>query len=220
MFLSQPCFLQQLTLLLLLPPRRCHWAVPRWRGLWQISWRDSNNSSSSSSSSRRWPGSVILLMALQFIFQTPAVRYFYCSSRLTHMKASQTEDFAACPFFERELEAARKRGAEWKRVAEERAKRKSVVNLPTGRLCRFCHQPLMQGISSPHTHTCFPGIYCPSRVFSLYKEQGMVEEMTWRDFQQTLFFEAERDRWAAEKRKWDSVEEDTIYCIYNCLFNY
>ena len=117
----------------------------------------------------------------------------YTHEGLTNRRMS-FEDFAACPFFERELEAARKRGAEWKRVAEERAKRKSVVNLPTGRLCRFCHQPLMQGISSPHTHTCFPGIHCPSRVFSLYKEQGMVEEMTWRDFQQTLFFEAERDR--------------------------
>ncbi|KAJ8337534.1 hypothetical protein SKAU_G00365000 [Synaphobranchus kaupii] len=115
------------------------------------------------------------------------------------------EDFAATPFFERELEAAKQRGAEWKRVAEER-KRKSAVQLPTGRLCRFCHQPLKQGPNSPHIHTCFPGvpgkyIYCPSRVFSLYKAQGMVKEMTWMEFQQSDFYEAERDRWAAEKRK-------------------
>ncbi|KAJ8349683.1 hypothetical protein SKAU_G00248130 [Synaphobranchus kaupii] len=74
------------------------------------------------------------------------------------------EDFAAAPFFERELEAAKQRGAEWKRMAEER-KRKSAVQLPTGRLCRFCHQPLKQGPNSPHIHTFFPGV--PGKVYLL-----------------------------------------------------
>ncbi|GLD53021.1 uncharacterized protein AKAME5_000583300 [Lates japonicus] len=54
---------------------------------------------------------------------------------------------------EQELEAARKRGAEWKKVAEERAKRKSTVQLPAGHLCKFCHQPLKQG---PDNHMLAP----------------------------------------------------------------
>ncbi|KAI4790902.1 hypothetical protein KUCAC02_034323 [Chaenocephalus aceratus] len=78
--------------------------------------------------------------------------------------------------------------------------------LPTGHLCRFCHQPLKQGPNSPHTHAYFPGVpgkyvYCPSRVFSLYNAQGMEKEMTWPDFQQSDFYDAERDRWIADKRK-------------------
>ncbi|KAI4810182.1 hypothetical protein KUCAC02_019023, partial [Chaenocephalus aceratus] len=44
-------------------------------------------------------------------------------------------------------------------------------------------------------------IYCPSRVFSLYNAQGMEKEMTWPDFQQSDFYDAERDRWIADKRK-------------------
>ncbi|KAI4790905.1 hypothetical protein KUCAC02_034326 [Chaenocephalus aceratus] len=80
------------------------------------------------------------------------------------------------------------------------------LELPTGRLCRFCHQSLKQGPNSPHTHAYFPGvpgkyIYCPSRVFSLYNAQGMEKEMTWPDFQQSDFYDAERDRWIADKRK-------------------
>ncbi|KAJ4918818.1 hypothetical protein JOQ06_022159 [Pogonophryne albipinna] len=71
---------------------------------------------------------------------------------------------------------------------------------------RFCHQPLKQGLNSPHTHASFPGvpgkyIYCPSRVVSLYNAQGMEKEMTWPDFQQSDFYDAERDRWIADKRK-------------------
>ncbi|KAI4787681.1 hypothetical protein KUCAC02_036312 [Chaenocephalus aceratus] len=54
----------------------------------------------------------------------------------------------------------------------------------------------------PLALTC-PGkyIYCPSRVFSLYNAQGMEKEMTWPDFQQSDFYDAERDRWIADKRK-------------------
>ncbi|KAJ8290739.1 hypothetical protein GJAV_G00016900 [Gymnothorax javanicus] len=116
------------------------------------------------------------------------------------------EDFAASPFFERELEAARHRGVEWKKVAEEREKRKSAEQLPTGRLCRSCHLPLKQGPNSPHIHACFPNvpgkyIYCPAKVLSLHKAQGMVKEMTWVEFQQADFYEAEKARWIAEKRK-------------------
>ncbi|KAL7388403.1 hypothetical protein ABVT39_013076 [Epinephelus coioides] len=152
--------------------------------------------------------------SIHFSYQSKTVKYFYCSTKVFNTYAAEGltdprmsfQDFAASPFFERELEAAKQRSAEWRKVAEERAKRKSEVQLPKGRLCRFCHRPLKQGPDSPHIHTSFPGvpgkyIYCPSRVFSLYKEQGMVRKMSWRDFQQSAFFMAERDRWVAEKRK-------------------
>ncbi|XP_035851095.1 uncharacterized protein LOC116040340 [Sander lucioperca] len=152
--------------------------------------------------------------SVHFFYQTQTIKYFYCSTKVFKTYADEGltntrmsfEDFAASPFFVRELEGARQRGAEWRRVAEERAKRKSAVQLPTGRLCRFCHQPLKQGPDSPHTHDSFPGvpgkyIYCPSRVFSLYKTQGMGKEMTWGEFKLSDFYEAERDRWVAEKKK-------------------
>ncbi|XP_045898915.1 uncharacterized protein LOC123966864 [Micropterus dolomieu] len=139
--------------------------------------------------------------------KTKTVKYFYCSTKVFKTYADEGlknprmsfEDFAASPFFKRELEAAKQRGAEWKKVAEERAKRKTAVQLPTGRLCRFCHQPLKQGPDSPHVHTSFPKvpgkyIYCPSIVFSLYKAQGMVKKMTWVEFLKSDFYEAERDR--------------------------
>ncbi|KAJ4918633.1 hypothetical protein JOQ06_005108 [Pogonophryne albipinna] len=110
------------------------------------------------------------------------VKYFYCSTKVfkTYTKEGlkdtrmSFENLAATPFFERELEAARQRGAEWRKVAEERGKRKAAVQLPTGRLCR---------------------------VFSLYNAQGMEKELTWREFQQSDFYDAERDRWIADKRK-------------------
>ena len=150
---------------------------------------------------------------VHFFFQSPEVKYFYCSERVFKMYREEGlkdprmsfEDFAASPFFARELEAVKERSAAWKKVAEERTKRKSAVQLPTGRLCRFCHQPLKQGPGSPHVHACFPDIpgkyiYCPSRVLSLYKDRGMVKEMTWMEFQQSDFFEAERVRWVSEKR--------------------
>ncbi|KAK2856717.1 hypothetical protein Q5P01_005452 [Channa striata] len=59
---------------------------------------------------------------------------------------------------------------------------------------------------SPLIHTGFPGmvgkyIYCPSIVFSLYKDHGMEKEMTWKDFQKSPFYEMERQRWDVEKGK-------------------
>lgn len=116
------------------------------------------------------------------------------------------EEFAASSFFERELEGARQRGAEHKRVLKERAKRKAEASTPTGRLCRFCHLPLKQGPDSPHIHTGFPGvsgkyIYCPSKVLSIYRTQGMTKELTWMEFQRSAFYEAERDRWVNERDK-------------------
>lgn len=133
------------------------------------------------------------------------------------------EDFVASLFFERELEAAKERGEEGRSVEEERAKRKSSVQLPTGQLCRFCHQSLKQGPESLHILTGFPGllgkyIYCPSKGFFLYKAQGMVKEMTRGDFQKSPFYQTGRDKWAAENSTQPTVPThvSTTLCL-NCF---
>ncbi|KAG9333436.1 hypothetical protein JZ751_011592 [Albula glossodonta] len=114
------------------------------------------------------------------------------------------EEFAA--FLQCELEASKYREKERKRATEEGGKKRSAELQPTGRLCRFCHLPLKLGPTSPQIHTGFPGvagkyIYWPSRVLSLYRAQGMVAEMNWREFQQSASYEAEKQRWALEKGK-------------------
>ncbi|TNN25550.1 hypothetical protein EYF80_064319 [Liparis tanakae] len=65
---------------------------------------------------------------------------------------------------------------------------------------------LKQGPNRPDIHTGFPGVagkyvYCPAKVFSLYRDQGMEKEMTWREFQASAFYETEKNRWAVDKRK-------------------
>ncbi|MEQ2274841.1 hypothetical protein XENORESO_013193 [Xenotaenia resolanae] len=115
-------------------------------------------------------------------------------------------DFACTLFFRRELEAAKQRSTASKQVRKERETRKAKEEHRTGRLCRFCHRPFKQGPNSPHIHTGFPGvagkyIYCPAKVFSLYQAEGMTREMTWAEFCQSSFYEAEKRRWAVEKGK-------------------
>ncbi|XP_053490930.1 uncharacterized protein LOC128613830 [Ictalurus furcatus] len=152
--------------------------------------------------------------SVHFFYQAGDVKYFYCSRKVFEAYSAEGptnprmpfEDFADTPFFQRELEAAKQKGAERKRVIEERGKRKSLVEHPSSRLCRFCHQPIKQGPNSPHIHTGFPGvagkyIYSPSKVLSLYQVQGMNAEMAWAEFQRSPFYEAERERWIVEKRK-------------------
>lgn len=152
--------------------------------------------------------------SIHFFYQSENVKYFYCSTKVYQMYAAEGltnprmpfADFAETPFFKRELQAAKQRSAEARQVMEERRKRKTMEQHPTGRLCRFCHKPLKQGPESPHIHTGFPGVagkyvYCPARVFSLYQTEGMTHEMTWGEFCQSSFYEAERKRWAAEKGK-------------------
>ncbi|XP_056267292.1 uncharacterized protein LOC130191663 [Pseudoliparis swirei] len=58
----------------------------------------------------------------------------------------------------------------------------------------FCGMGLKQGPNSPHIHTGFPEVagkyvYCPAKVLSLYRDQGMEKEMTWREFQASDFYE-------------------------------
>ncbi len=102
--------------------------------------------------------------SIHFFYQGSDVKYFYCSKKVfdTYSAEGLTnprmpfEDFAGTSFFQRELEASKQRGAERKRVTEERSKRKSAVENPTGRLCRFCNLPLKQGPNSPSYSYCFP----------------------------------------------------------------
>ncbi|CAL8321700.1 unnamed protein product [Arctogadus glacialis] len=82
--------------------------------------------------------------------KSPEVKYFYCSTRVFKMYGDEGlkdprmsfEGFAASPFFAREIEAVEERSAACKKVAEERTKRKSALQRPTGFLFRFCPQPL------------------------------------------------------------------------------
>ncbi|KAK0135941.1 hypothetical protein N1851_028181 [Merluccius polli] len=146
--------------------------------------------------------------SIHFFHQAGEVRYFFCSKKVYQAYAGEGltnprmtfEDFAATPFYQRELESLNERGAERKRVKEERSKIKTEQHT----FCRFCHQPLKQGPTSPHVHATFPGvtgkyIYCPQKVLSLYRTQGMTETMTWRDFQQSKHYGAEKQRWTEEK---------------------
>uniref|UniRef100_A0A1A8CI31 Uncharacterized protein n=2 Tax=Nothobranchius kadleci TaxID=1051664 RepID=A0A1A8CI31_NOTKA len=137
------------------------------------------------------------------------VRYFYCSQKVHQSYAAEGlsnpkmsfEDFSATDFFQRELDAT-------KRQVQEKTekKRQRTESAPAGRLCRFCHMELKQGPNSPHIHTGFPGvagkyIYCPSKVFALYQSQGMVKEMSWKEFSKSPFYEVEKQRWVEEKNK-------------------
>ncbi|XP_015224562.1 PREDICTED: uncharacterized protein LOC107080871, partial [Cyprinodon variegatus] len=144
--------------------------------------------------------------SVHFFYQSAEVKYFYCSQKVyqTYVAEGLSDprmsfsDFADTPFFARELEAAKRRAAEVRRVMEERGKRKAKEEQPAGRLCRFCHRPLKQGPNSSHVHTGFPGvngkyIYCPAKVLSLYQSQGMKGEMTWGEFSQSSFYEAEKE---------------------------
>lgn len=42
---------------------------------------------------------------------------------------------------------------------------------------------------------------CPSKVYSLYRDKGMAKEMSWPEFQQSPFYEAERQRTVEERKK-------------------
>lgn len=152
--------------------------------------------------------------SVHFFYQSGEVKYFYCSRKVHQMYAAEGltnprlsfADFAATPFFNRELEAAKQRSAESKKVLEDRKKRKAKEQHPSGRLCRFCHKPIRQGPESPHVHTGFPGVpgkyvYCPSKVLSLHQANGMSQEMTWEEFSQSPFYEAEKIRWAEKGNK-------------------
>ncbi|XP_026200512.1 uncharacterized protein LOC113151805 isoform X2 [Anabas testudineus] len=147
--------------------------------------------------------------SVHFFYQQGPVRYFYCSTKvfkayggegLTNPKMP-FEDFTKSQFFQRELDATKKKVEE-----RDKQKRKRTESQPTGRKCRFCKTELKQGPNSRHIHTGFSGIagkyiYCPAKVFSLYRDQGMEREMTWKEFQESPFYDKERQRWMGEKRK-------------------
>ncbi|XDV21805.1 hypothetical protein PO909_026825 [Leuciscus waleckii] len=144
--------------------------------------------------------------SIHFFYQQGSVRYFYCSTKVfkTYSGEGLTnqrmpfQDFMETEFFQRELEATTK--------GLRRKGSRNGRGLTLNTLCRFCKMELKQGLNSPHIHTGVPGvpgkyIYCPSKVFSIYKGQGMDKEMTWKEFQDSAFYEVEKQRWVAEKGK-------------------
>lgn len=147
--------------------------------------------------------------SVHFFHQQEPVRYFYCSKKVHQSYAAEGlsnpkmpfEEFAKTEFFQKELEDTKKRVEE-----KMQKKRKMPDTQQAGRLCRFCHMVLKQGPNSPHIHTGFPGvagkyIYCPSKVYSLYRDKGMAKEMNWNEFQKSPYYEAERQRWVEERKK-------------------
>ncbi|XP_036409935.1 uncharacterized protein LOC118795507 [Megalops cyprinoides] len=148
--------------------------------------------------------------SIHFFYQQGPVRYFYCSKKVHQSYAAEGlsdprmpfVDFAETEFFQRELEATKRRVEE--KMEKKRLQRKRPESQQAGRLCRFCRMELKQGPNSPHIHTGFPGvagkyIYCPSKVYSLYRDKGMAKEMDWKEFQESPFYELERQRWISEK---------------------
>ncbi|KAJ4918821.1 hypothetical protein JOQ06_022162 [Pogonophryne albipinna] len=147
--------------------------------------------------------------SIHHFYMHGTVRYFYCSTKV--FKAYGAEgltgpkmpfrDFAETAFFPRELEAMKQRVE-----ARVQLKRKNTEPEHKGRKCGFCRKEVKQGPNSPHIHTGFPGVagkyvFCPARVLSLYRDQGMEKKMTWKNFKESAFYEAEKKRWEAEKGK-------------------
>ncbi|RVE58524.1 hypothetical protein OJAV_G00210220 [Oryzias javanicus] len=148
--------------------------------------------------------------SIHFFYQQGPVRYFYCSTKVfqTYNAEGLTnpkmvfEDFSKTEFFQRELEGTQKRVEEKK----QRKRKRTEAAAPAGRKCSFCKLPLKQGPDSPHIHTNFPGvvgkyIYCPGKVFSLYREMGMERKMSWRSFQKSPFYKMEWQRWGVDRKK-------------------
>ncbi|KAK2863731.1 hypothetical protein Q7C36_002885 [Tachysurus vachellii] len=133
--------------------------------------------------------------SVHFFYQQGLVRYFYCSTKVFKAYSGEGLTNPRMPFQD---------FMETKFFQQQKRKRPEVHR--AGCLCRFCKMELKQGPNSPHLHTDFPGvagkyIYCPSKVFSIYQHQGMEKEVTWQEFQKSAFYEMERQRWVAERRK-------------------
>lgn len=149
--------------------------------------------------------------SVHYYYQMGQDRYFYCSKKVHDTYAAEGlsdtamsfEDFSKTDFFPRELAAVKQRAAD---KADKQRKRQAPQPEPVGRLCRFCRLPIKQGPNSPHIHTSFPGvpgnyIYCPAKVLNIYKDRGMQTEMTWLEFKDSPFYDAERKRWVEERKK-------------------
>ncbi|KAI9523246.1 hypothetical protein NQZ68_029252 [Dissostichus eleginoides] len=140
--------------------------------------------------------------SIHHFYMQGTVRYFYCSTNvfITYGAEGLTDpkmpfgDFAETAFFPRELEAMKQRVE-----ARVQQKRKNAEPEHKGRKCGFCRMELKQGPNSPHIHTGFPGVagkyvYCPAKVLSLYRDQGMEKQMTWKNFKESVFYEAEKGK--------------------------
>nr|XP_043887199.1 uncharacterized protein LOC122772949 isoform X1 [Solea senegalensis]XP_043887200.1 uncharacterized protein LOC122772949 isoform X1 [Solea senegalensis] len=150
--------------------------------------------------------------SIHHFYQQGPTRYHYCSTKVFQRYSAEGltdsrmpfEAFAQTAFFQRELQLTKGRVEE--KAAKRRKLMEPVAPQTQGRMCRFCHTALKQSPHSKHIHTGFPGvagkyIYCPPKVLNLYRPQGMVKEMTWREFQASPFYAMEKERWTVERKK-------------------
>ncbi|XP_058486220.1 uncharacterized protein LOC131460006 [Solea solea] len=150
--------------------------------------------------------------SVHHFYQQGPTRYHYCSTKVFQTYSAEGltdpkmtfEAFAQTAFFQRELQLTRDRVEE--KAAKRRKLMEPVAPQTQGRMCRFCHTTLKQSPHGKHIHTGFPGvadkyIYCPSKVFNMYKSGGMLTEMTWKEFQASPFYAMEKKNWAAERKK-------------------
>ncbi|KAK2905454.1 hypothetical protein Q8A67_007253 [Cirrhinus molitorella] len=116
--------------------------------------------------------------SIHFFYQQGPVRYFYCSTKVftTYSAEGLTnqrmpfQDFMETEFFQRELEATKKRVEE---KGQQKRKRSDTQPQPTGRLCRFCKMELKKGPNSPHVHTGFPGDRSGRTGSEVEREKGV-----------------------------------------------
>ncbi|XP_058478309.1 uncharacterized protein LOC131451766 isoform X1 [Solea solea] len=150
--------------------------------------------------------------SVHHFYQQGPTRYHYCSTKVFQRYSAEGltdsrmpfEAFAQTAFFRRELQLTKGRVEE--KAAKRRKLMEPVAPQTQGRMCRFCHTALKQSPHSKHIHTGFPGvagkyIYCPLKVLNLYRPQGMLKEMTWREFQASPFYAMEKERWTVERKK-------------------
>lgn len=74
---------------------------------------------------------------------------------------------------------------------------------------------LEQGPNSPHIHMGFPEvagkyIYCPSKVYSLYRDKGMAKEMAWKNLR-SLSSMKQRDINGWKKKGNEEETVDTVH---------
>ncbi|MEQ2173132.1 hypothetical protein GOODEAATRI_028772, partial [Goodea atripinnis] len=109
-------------------------------------------------------------------------------------------DFACTPFFRRELEAAKQRSTASQQVRKERETRRLRRNIPLGG-CADSATGLSNKDQTVNMYTPVFLVWQENifivllKFFSLYQAEGMTREMTWAEFCQSSFYEAEKRRW-------------------------
>lgn len=96
---------------------------------------------------------------------------------------------------------------------EEGGEKEEKARIPTNR--PPLQMDLEQGPNSPHIHMGFPEvagkyIYCPSKVYSLYRDKGMAKEMAWKNLR-SLSSMKQRDINGWKKKGNEEETVDTVH---------